>query len=163
LYDEFKRSCDIIGVRDLVSTDAGDQRFDAVPLVELVSALEEEIGLPDLVYLHSPADLNLDHQLAGRAALTAFRPTGRHMPTLLAFETISSSEWSPEPFAPNWFVELTPELLDRKIDALDCYPGELRPQPHPRNGRAICVQAEVRGMQAGVEWAEAFKVMRHVV
>jgi LmbE family N-acetylglucosaminyl deacetylase len=137
-----------------------DQRFDAVPLRDL-AAVVEGVDRPEVCYLHSPADLNLDHELAARAALTAFRPAGRRAPTMLAFETVSSTEWSAEPFAPSWFVELEQRHVDLKAKALECYPSEIRPWPHPRNAKGIVGQAQLRGAQAGVEFAEAFRLLRH--
>ena len=140
-----------------------DQELDARPFGRILSLIEgcaQQLP-PRIVYTHSPEDLNLDHQIVARAVLTAFRPFVSRA-TILTFETISSTEWSPQPFAPNHWVELTEKQLDRKCNALDCYPTEAREPPHPRSHGGIRCQARVRGAQAGVMYAEAFRLIRHV-
>lgn len=138
-----------------------DQRFETKPIAELAELVAHPSFNPDIVYTHNPDDLNRDHRLICEAVQIAYRPNHSRA-TLLAFETISSTEWSLEPFAPNYFVELTADQVIKKCDALRCYPTEIRKLPHPRNEQGIWTQAEFRGAQAGVGLAEAFRLIRHV-
>lgn len=137
-----------------------DQQFDTVPFSELVSLIANTE--PDIVYTHHPGDLNLDHALTARAVLTAFRPKPGEKPrTILACEVLSSTEWTfPPVFAPNWFERLSPEQLEKKVRALECYPTEAEDFPHPRSEGGIVHLAAVRGQQVGVEAAEAFQLLR---
>lgn len=163
---ELEASAGVLGARVMVGSLPGTragQAFDTVPFGTVIREVEAQARSQwDVCYLHNPLDLNLDHRLASRATLTAFRACGRPSPTLLAFETVSSTEWAPEPFAPNWFVALDDALLARKGAALSCYAGELRPPPHPRNPDGVYQHARVRGAQCGVHLAEAFRLVRRL-
>jgi hypothetical protein len=85
--------------------------------------------------------------------------------TLLAFATLSSTEWNVapngEPFAPNWFENGSPGL-ERKVEALAAYRHELREWPHPRSLEGVRVEARRWGMTIGLNAAEAFMLLRRV-
>ena len=167
LAGELRRSAAILGVTPH-QRDLPDNRFDAVDTLDVVHAVEEvkrELA-PDLVFTHHAGDLNVDHRVTANAVLTAFRPLpGERPATLLAFETLSSSEWNVPangaPFVPNVFWDATAGL-ERKIAAMDAYRHELREWPHPRSLEGIRVAARRWGMTVGLEAAEAFMLLRHV-
>lgn len=138
----------------------GDQQLSDAGIGRLAKSLAQSAGHPDVVYTHWPHDLNNDHRVVSQAVLVVFRPPSRT--TILTFETLSSTEYGPDPFPPNHFVELTEEHLHRKAEALSCYPGELRSPPHPRNEEGLRVLARMRGSQAGVQYAEAFYQIRRL-
>ena len=80
-----------------------DNRFDSVPLLEVVKIIEGVIDKinPRVVYTQHGGDLNIDHSIVYRATLTATRPfTGSPVKDLYAFEVASSSEWAFHQFAP---------------------------------------------------------------
>ena len=62
---------------------------------------------------------------------------------------------------PNVFVDIT-ETLDKKIEALGAYQGELREYPHPRSPEAIQAIAHRWGSTVGAEAAEAFQLIRSI-
>lgn len=141
-----------------------DQQFDTIPLLTLTQRIEsviKEVG-PAVVYTHSAADLNLDHQKIAAATLTALRPlAGNSTCRLLSFEIPSSTEWNfaaPQPFRPTVFTELTEDLLLKKQQALQAYHKEMRAYPHPRSPEYIRSLAVVRGSQSGLNMAEAFEL-----
>jgi LmbE family N-acetylglucosaminyl deacetylase len=111
--------------------------------------------------------MNLDHCVTAKAVLTAFRPLPdeQRPVTLLAFETLSSTEWNVPTggatFAPNWFEDASPGL-QRKIDAMVAYRHELCEWPHPRSLEGIRLAARRWGMTVGLEAAEAFMLLRRV-
>lgn len=143
-----------------------DNRFDSVALLDVVKIVERmrvEID-PDVVYTHHAGDLNVDHGVTERAVLTAMRPLPGERPrTVLAFDTLSSSEWAFSPALPGfraqWFVDIG-AAVERKAAALEAYRTEIRPAPHPRSREGIEVAARRFGMTAGVAHAEAFEVLR---
>lgn len=139
-----------------------DQKFDTVAFLDITQFLELQNFDPDVIYTHHPQDLNLDHALTARAALTAFRPKPDTKPrTILAAEVLSSTEWTfPPAFKANYFVALSGAQLQKKVDALACYESEVRDWPHPRSALGIRNLAAYRGQQCGVEAAEAFEVLR---
>jgi LmbE family N-acetylglucosaminyl deacetylase len=162
---ELERSCEELGVRAAIANDFPDQLLDTVPLVELIHAIETVAAAssPDVVLLHHAGDLNLDHAIVARATMTAFRPAGQRAADLLAFETLSSTEWSPATFAPTGFVEVGMDEIDVALSALRCYSSQLRDRPHPRNAAGMLTRWRYRGHQAGVAFAEAYDVVRATV
>lgn len=155
------------GERRQVVLDQNDQRFDCLPLKHLAeditrAALNAFQDGPEIVYIHSPKDLNQDHQRAAHATLIAFRPSS--MPSvreLLAFEVPSSSEWGQQPFAPTLFVGLGPFERQRKTDAWARYAALEGQGPNlPRRQRSLDAHDVWRGATVGAEAAEAFEVLR---
>lgn len=149
--------------------DLPDQRFDTVPMVDVVAMVQPEIAAfaPDLIYTHHPGDLNHDHRIACQATLVAARPmhSAGHPPTVYAFETPSSTDQAPNaaPFAfmPNHYVVLD-NVLDAKMSAIEAYRNELGMPPHPRSREAIRSLAAKRGAECGALAAEAFVILRSV-
>jgi len=157
------RAALVLGVRTgITSPTYLDQKLDTYPFVDVVRIIENQRTDPDIIYTHHPGDLNLDHALTARAVLTAFRPKPGEKPrTILACEVLSSTEWTfPQVFQPNWFESITEQQIQKKFAALDCYPSEVQPKPHPRSAAGIENLACVRGQQCGVEFAEAFQLLR---
>jgi LmbE family N-acetylglucosaminyl deacetylase len=152
----------ILGAAEVLHFGLPDNRFDSLDLLDVVRTVEgaAEKLRPEVVYVQHGGDLNVDHAVTFRAALTAFRPLpGSPVRELCAFEVASSTEWAFAQFAPDFlpdtFVDVA-AFLDLKLAALAVYEGELRPFPHPRSERAVRAQAEWRGATAGLAAAEAF-------
>ncbi len=161
-----RAACALLGAPDPVLLDFPDNAMDGVPLLEAAKAVEAQIAAfpPDLVLTHHAHDLNVDHRVVHEAVMTALRPQpGRPSPTILCFETPSSTEWrAPHPafaFAPNWHEEIA-ETLAVKMAALEIYAEEMRPWPHARSFQAVEALAKWRGACVGVEAAEAFMLAR---
>lgn len=112
----------------------------------------------DIVYTHSPSDLNADHRLVAEAVRVATRPFTADVRSLRYFETPSSTEWG-DGFAPSLFVDID-AVLGRKIDLYRHYLSEHRPWPHPRAPRALIDRARYWGSIAGLKAAEPFVVGR---
>jgi LmbE family N-acetylglucosaminyl deacetylase len=145
-----------------------DNRFDRVPLLDIVKAVEAEKPefRPNRVYTNSPFDLGLDQRLTCRAVTTAFRPQpGDNETDLLAFEVLSSTEWNygtdKRSFEPNLFIDIDP-VLSKKLAAFGRLSTETRDWPHARSADAITHHARVRGSSVGLAAAEAFMQMRSV-
>jgi LmbE family N-acetylglucosaminyl deacetylase len=166
LAEQLERAASILGAKPH-HIGLPDNRFDSMDLLDVVKIVEQhkdEVE-PDLVLTHHGGDLNVDHRVTSNAVLTAFRPVpGDRSTTILAFETLSSTEWSMtpngHPFWPNWFEDASPGL-DRKIAAMAAYQHELREWPHPRSLEGVKVAARRWGMTVGLEAAEAFMLLRH--
>lgn len=142
-------------------------KLNAVPGKELVDKISEfitDIG-PQIVYVPFPGDLNNDHHIVARATAIAARPTTKHRISLLYFETLSSTEWGriymQTSFKPNYYVDIS-STMEMKIEAARCYELELREYPHPRSEEGIKTLAMMRGMEVGLEKAEAFMLALHV-
>jgi LmbE family N-acetylglucosaminyl deacetylase len=158
----------LLGVKDIFMFDLPDNRFDTVPLLEVIKLIEGVIERvrPAAIYAQHGGDLNIDHATVYRATLAATRPVpGSSVARVHAFEVASSTEWSFGQFAPafqpNVFVDIS-ATLDLKIRAMACYKDEIRPFPHPRSAEALRAIAQRWGSVAGVLAAEAFALVREI-
>jgi len=158
----------LLGGRSLLTQDLPDNRFDTVPLLDVVKVVEEWVGAirPQVVNTHHSGDLNIDHSVVHRAVLTATRPiAGCDIMEICAFEVPSSSEWAfgqfTKPFQPNVFVDVS-ETLGLKLRAMRLYETEARPFPHPRSREALRAAALKWGSVAGLKAAEAFELVRSI-
>jgi LmbE family N-acetylglucosaminyl deacetylase len=156
----------LLGAAAVVTGRLPDNRFDTVPLLDIVKQVEALIARvnPEVVYTHSGGDLNIDHRLTHQAVLTATRPApGQGVREVYAFEVPSATDWALhriEPaFRPNVFVDVSGTLAV-KIRAMETYATEVRPFPHPRSAQALRATAQRWGSVAGCGAAEAFELMR---
>ena len=156
----------ILGVKKVYTFDFPDNRFDSVPLLDIIKTIEEtKDGLkPDIVFTHHIGDLNIDHQITFNAVMTACRPTkDESVKEIYSFEIPSSTEWNAPSslthFIPDYFVDVN-KSLKVKINALKEYETELREFSHPRSLKAVELNAEQWGVKMGFEAAEAFKTVR---
>jgi hypothetical protein len=86
--------------------------------------------------------------------------------TIISFETPSSTEWQafnyPNPFLPNFFIEISENDLNAKIKGMESYEFEKRMFPHPRSPEALRIQASRWGVVVGRPLAEAFCLIRSI-
>ena len=157
----------VLGIKEIFFEDFPDQRFDAVDFLEIVKKVEIYISriCPDIIYTHYGNDLNLDHKIVFQAVATACRPCNENCPKeIYCFEVLSSTEWQlgGEKFEPNVYVDIKEEIGD-KVRAMESYRSELRNWPHSRSVEGVKTLAKYRGIESGVRFAEAFKLVRMVV
>jgi LmbE family N-acetylglucosaminyl deacetylase len=163
-----RAAADCLGAEPPVFLRLPDNKLDTVPLLEVVQAIELVAGrvAPSVVYTHHAGDLNIDHQIVHRAAMTAFRPTPTQtVRAIYGFEVASSTDWpGPSlgaPFWPTHVVDITAQTAAKRA-ALDCYAAEMRTFPHSRSVEAVEALTRLRGAQVGVAAAEAFTVLRQI-
>jgi LmbE family N-acetylglucosaminyl deacetylase len=147
-------------------TDAfPDEKFDTVPQLERNQIIKKVIDRiqPDVVYIPHKGDNNSDHRLMYDDAMVALRPKpGMKYMKILSYETLSSTEWGTrEPFVPNVFIDIS-KHINTKMAAMAKYKSELKECPHPRSFEGIMALARLRGMTVGVQFAEAFMLIRSV-
>ena len=168
LKDRSQRAADRVGARQLFMFDLPDNRFDSLPLLDVVKIVEHLVTdlQPAVIYTHSGGDLNIDHVVLHRAVLTATRPLqGTPVRSIYAFEVPSSSDWTFGQFAPtfrpNVFVDVE-ATLEAKVDAMEVYDSERRVFPHPRSPEALRATARRWGSVVGTGAAEAFELIRSI-
>lgn len=156
-----------LGISRVFTSDFPDNKFDTVPLLNLVKKIEEikQIVKPSIIFTHHFGDMNIDHQLTYKAVLTATRPMiDECVRDIYTCEIPSSTEWNFEPcknFFPNVFSDIT-ETIDIKVAAMSEYSSELREWRHPRSLRHIKDLAMWNGVKCGLEFAESFMLVRSV-
>lgn len=157
-----------LGARDVFFNHLPDNRFDTVPLLDIVKIIEGLIDRlkPEVIYTHHAGDLNIDHSIVSRAVLTATRPV-REIPVreIYAFEVASSTEWTFGQLRPvfkaNVFINII-DTLEAKVEAMTVYESERRLFPHPRSADALRHAARRWGSMVGLEAAEAFELIRSI-
>jgi len=161
-------ACEVLGIKDVTFYEFPDNRFDSVPLLDIVQAIEGEISRiqPATIYTHHHGDLNVDHELTARATITATRPLADStVERVLSYETLSATEWaiseSSNAFQPTSFVDIG-DTLEQKLEALRAYESELRDHPHPRNVENVRRNAIVWGAKSGMSAAEPFELLREL-
>lgn len=166
LREQAQRVGKFLGAEQVFTFDYPDNRFDTIPMLDLVKSIEDLIERlqPEVVYTHHGGDLNIDHGLIFRATLTAVRPvSGCSVKTIYSYEVPSSTEWSMGKiyplFQPNVFVDIR-NTIDNKIKAMALYESEIRLFPHPRSHEAIRAIAIRWGSVSGYYAAEAFELVR---
>ena len=153
----------LYGDQDLI------EKLDTVPKRDIVDRFETEVNQfqPDLVLIPSGADYDQDHVVTFETALAALRPIapafGKWLvPNVLVYESPKIMWWRGEIPRPELFVDIS-EHLDRKQQALAAYVTQARPSPHIRAPESVEALACLRGKEIGVEFAEAYKVLRAIV
>lgn len=154
----------ILGVTEYSFHDLKCGRLDELPIIDINQIIESEINefKPDTVFTHSESDLNNDHRIVFRSSLMATRPLPNFsVKNIYSYEVLSSSEWNlTDPFKPNYYIQLDEIHIEKKINALEKYYSEVKDYPFPRSITGIRTLAQLRGMQIGVKFAEAFKLIR---
>jgi LmbE family N-acetylglucosaminyl deacetylase len=170
LVDNLEKSDRILGVTSLKTGKYIDSEFHNASHRQMVIDIEDSIKetKPDFIFTHHPGDINTDHAWASFACQEAARAAQRgrgydHRLKCLAYmEVQSSTDWhlnpAASPFTPNYFVEISSEGLDKKIEALSVYENVIRPAPHPRSEESLRALPVIRGSQGGFYLAEAFQV-----
>jgi N-acetylglucosamine malate deacetylase 1 len=104
---------------------------------------------PDIVFVHTKADIHQDHATVTEESLRAFRGT-----TVLGFDVIRSSYG----FFPNFLVEVTEADVERKLAALSNYHTyESKYYFDPDITRATLIR---HGALAERKYAEGFDILR---
>ncbi|MDA9003829.1 PIG-L family deacetylase [Flavobacteriales bacterium] len=156
-----------IGYESVGIYDFPDNRFDTVALLDIIKVIEKEkeIFQPEIIFTHHGGDLNIDHQRTFEAVITSTRPMEHEkVNTIITFETPSGTEWiassDPRKFTPNLFLEVSSENLKAKIKGMESYEFEKRTYPHPRSPEALRIRSQMWGVSNGVNFAEAFCIIR---
>ena len=149
--------------------DLPNLRMENMYLLDLVKKIMSVIQKirPSVVLTHHPGDLNTDHKVAFEASFTALRPFSYDfkIEKLLTYEVPSSTNWSNSKigplFRPNFYLDIS-KFLDAKKKAFEIYKYEMRKFPHPRSWKSISAHHLNRGGEVGLDFAEAFEIIREL-
>ncbi|HKZ44861.1 MAG TPA: PIG-L family deacetylase [Anaerolineales bacterium] len=115
VVNELHSSMEVLGVpasrivvEKFQTRDFPDKRQE---ILEYLLRIRSEFK-PEIVFVHSRADIHQDHNVATEEALRAYRGT-----TVLGFDVVRSSYG----FFPHFLVEVDKEDVDKKIEALSKY------------------------------------------
>lgn len=145
-------------------------KLDTMPLDQLIVPIRDAISeaKPDWVYLNHWGDVHSDHRVLFEATMSVLKPfyNSRHgVKKVLSYEVLSSTDAAPanpaRAFVPNVFTDIS-DFLEKKLDIMALYESELQESPLPRALDSLRALARFRGATIGVEFAEAFMLVREV-
>ncbi|HKG45145.1 MAG TPA: PIG-L deacetylase family protein [Pyrinomonadaceae bacterium] len=145
-------------------------KLDKVPMEEIIAAVRDAVtdAKPDCVYLNHCGDVHSDHRVLFEATMSVLKPfySGKHgVKRVLSYEVFSSTDAAPvnpaRAFLPNVFIDVS-EFIETKLEIMALYESELQASPLPRALDSLRALARVRGATIGVEYAEAFMLVREV-
>ena len=145
------------------------EKLDTLPKRDLVDLFETAINehRPELLLLPYGEDYDQDHVAAFQTAFAAARPIAEVfgkwlVPHVFTYE-MTKIQWASGPLPrPVAFCDIT-DHLETKQEAIRRHATQLRPSPHIRSPESVEALASIRGKEIGVEYAEAFGVLRTVV
>jgi len=151
------------GNKDLI------EKLDTLPQRDLVDLFEAAINehRPDLLLLPYGTDYDQDHVATFRAAFAAARPIaevfGKWLtPHVMTYE-MTKINWAADPLPrPVAYCDISAHL-EVKQEAIRRYATQFRPSPHIRSPESVEALASIRGKEIGVEYAEAFGVLRTII
>jgi LmbE family N-acetylglucosaminyl deacetylase len=158
------------GMKRVVKLGRPSSRLDTVPqgdLMDEIAAVARDVR-PEIVYLVNRSDVHSDHRALFEAAMAVFKPfhTELGVRRILSYETQSSTDAAPalaeRAFVPTVFSDIT-ATIERKLDVMKLFKSEIQPYPKPRALESIRALARYRGATIGVEYAEAFMLLREIV
>lgn len=134
-------------------------------MIAKISTVMQEFK-PEIIYLPNRSDAHSDHRItfdAVMACTKCFR--NPFIKRVLMYETVSETEFAPalpeRAFIPNYFIDITP-CMKEKLEILKIYKSEIAPHPFPRSLRNVEALATFRGAMSGVEYAEAFQLIKYI-
>jgi LmbE family N-acetylglucosaminyl deacetylase len=158
-----------LGVTETRFLDFPAPALDTVPRYKLAGAVSESIRdfQPQVLYLPHHGDIHSDHFHLHQAALVAARPLeGVSVRKILAYETLSETEWAPPQmdavFYPTVFIDVS-DFLQQKLDAMSCFESQVKEPPNARSLRNITALAHYRGATVACDAAEGFMLIREII
>lgn len=165
---EIEKVSEALGVEKVFMLNYPTMSLSTSTLIEMVPKLSKiftEIE-PEIIYCLNRSDAHSDHRItfdAVMACTKSFRYP--FIKQVLMYECISETEFAPQlpekMFIPNYFVDIS-SFLEEKKNLMKIYASELGDHPFPRSLKNIEALASFRGASVGVEYAEAFQLIKYI-
>jgi N-acetylglucosamine malate deacetylase 1 len=146
-------------------------RLESIPLNQIVGRIRDVVEQvrPHTVYVPHRGDVHSDHRVVHEAVMAvtkSFHMRKYGIRRVLACEVLSETDAAyPEvgrAFLPNVLVDVT-ATFERKIEIFGLFKTETQQGSLPRHESALRALARLRGASIGVEYAEAFMLLREIV
>ena len=164
-FEHSLKAKEILGYQKITNLNLSEEDLCSFKLNALKKLEEFIFDQPAaILYLPHRDDVHQEHQFTLKLARTATRIWGPNkIPVILSGEIISScGNAFNTKFNPQGYEALLPQHVSIKQQALLAYENEINEWPHPRSAEGVEVYASKRGMEAGVEYAEAFEILRFI-
>ena len=159
------------GMKDVRKLGFPTTELDRVSQGDLIGAIRQSVSdvRPEIVYTIHSGDVHSDHRAVFSAVTSAIKPFNMArlgVRRVLSFETLSSTDAAPallsRQFIPNVYSDISP-YIDAKLECMAIFASESQDELQPRGSSAIKALARFRGSSMGVEYAEAFMLIREFI
>ena len=163
---EIKAVSNLYGFKEIFRSDFITTKLHAIDFNLLIDSISKVINgvKPEAIYMNNRTDIHTDHQIAAKAILSCTK-SFRYpfIKKILMYECISETEMAP-PFSENMFIPNVysdiSNYIDKKVEIMKLYESEVQNPPLPRSEKNIRALARFRGASCGVDYAEAFMLVR---
>lgn len=166
--EEIKKVAQRLGVKKTFLLNYPTMTLSSSSIIKMVPEISKvflEVK-PEIVYCLNRSDAHSDHRVtfdAVMACTKSFRYP--FIKQVLMYECISETEFAPnlpeKVFMPNYFVDIS-LFMDEKLGIMKIYESEIGEHPFPRSIKNIEALAVFRGASVGVEYAEAFQLIKYI-
>lgn len=167
-FQEIQEIRRLVGISTIHNLDYPTMSLDSGSInyiIPKISQIFKEIK-PEVIYVMNRSDAHSDHRITFEAVMSCTKSFRfPFIKKVLMYECISETEFAPalpeKVFQPNYFVDIT-KFLSKKLEIMKIYKSEIGEHPFPRSIRNIEALAVFRGTVAGVEYAEAFQMIKYI-
>lgn len=166
--EEIKKVAQRLGVKKTFLLNYPTMTLSSSSIIKMVPEISKvflEVE-PEIIYCLNRSDAHSDHRItfdAVMACTKSFRYP--FIKQVLMYECISETEFAPnlpeKVFMPNYFVDISP-FMEEKLEIMKIYESEIGEHPFPRSIKNIEALAIFRGASVGVEYAEAFQLIKYI-
>lgn len=134
-------------------------------LIPEISTIFMEVE-PEIIYVLNRSDAHSDHRILFDSVIACTK-SFRYpfIKRVLLYECISETEFAPalpeRIFQPNYYVDISP-FFQEKTRILQIFKSEIGEHPFPRSLKNVEALAIFRGASVGVEYAEAFQLIKYI-
>lgn len=143
--------------------------LDTAPRKRLIAEVSDYLNKtePDTIYLPHHNDAHSDHEIVFDTVSVCAKPFRYpYVRRMRVYETLSESGFGirsgDSGFKPNLWVDIS-EHLERKIEIMRMYKGEMREHPFPRSEQSLRALSCLRGARAGQQASEAFMTLLEII
>jgi len=161
---------DAYGFTETIELGMPAAGMDLVSMRDVVDGISGALRAikPDRIYTVGDTDAHTDHLVAFEGLMLALKPfrPDYDIESIYSYEVLSSTDaatgWRHKNFVPNVYSDVC-EFLERKLEIMNLFENQLQPEPLPRSSSSIRALARYRGATIGIEYAEAFSVVRQII
>ena len=162
---EVEKVHSFLGIRKTFFADFLTTKLDSLSessLVDSITNVMTEVQ-PNIVYTHNPYEIHKDHKITYSATMAAVRPLPNSKVKKVLLYEIPFVTWKSNSVYnhPNVYENIS-KYLDKKIEAMSMYKTELRDFPHPRSREGLKIISQYRGLEVGMQAAEAFYLSKEL-
>ena len=157
------------GFKGIIKSDFISSQLDTYPKQSIIKFISSKFNKikPNIVYAPFENDAHSDHKEIFKATIACCK-SFRYpfISSVRVYETLSETGLNLSAknisFNPNLWIDIS-DYLEKKIEIMNYYKGEVGEHPFPRSNESIRALATLRGSSVSVKYAEAFISLKEVI